>query len=87
MKAGDWRLCASTGALRIRHSDGVCKPAKGALFKRQGTERLEKRWRRRRHQVSGKKLSESKPSMICRKENLLAKLLDLCTDRKTVTDT
>jgi hypothetical protein len=35
--------------------------------------------------VSVKKLNESEPLMTCRKDNLLAKLLDPCTDRKTVT--
>jgi hypothetical protein len=35
--------------------------------------------------VSVKKLNESEPLMTCRKDNLLAKPLDLRTDGKTVT--
>ena len=44
-------------AYHIRHTVGVCKPPKGAVFKRHGAERLGKRWRRRRHQVSVKQLN------------------------------
>lgn len=35
--------------------------------------------------MSVKKLNVNEPLMICRKGYLLTKLLDLCTDRKTVT--
>jgi hypothetical protein len=35
--------------------------------------------------VSVKKLNANEPLMICRKDTLLTKLSDLCTDRKTVT--
>jgi hypothetical protein len=35
--------------------------------------------------VRVKKLNANEPLMICRKDTLLTKLSDLCTDRKTVT--
>ena len=79
------KQCAGM-AYHIRHTEGVCKPPKGAVSKRHGAERLGKRWRGRRHQVSERKLNGSEPLMTCRKDNSLAKPLDLCTDGKTVTD-
>lgn len=54
-------------ACHIRHAVGVCKPPKGAVFKRHGAERLKKKWRIRCYQVSIKKLNESEPLMLCRK--------------------
>ena len=54
----------------------MCKPPEGAVFKRCGAERSGKRFRKKRDQVSVRKLNESEPTEDMSKRVLVVKSIN-----------